>query len=107
MTHPLVLSDIHGCIPAVEAVVRREANETFDAIVVAGDIGPNPAEFFRSLEPLKYPVLYVYGNWDHALNYDEQFGQNAVHLHGVVVPVGDLNFVGFSGCECQWGRNPH
>ena len=80
MTRLLVLSDIHGCVPAVEAVVAIERGGGFDAAVVAGDIGPNPDDFFRALAPLGCPVLYVYGNWDHELAYDRQFGAHAVHL---------------------------
>ncbi len=107
MTRLLVLSDVHGCVPAVEAVVAIERGGGFDAAVVAGDIGPNPDDFFRALAPLGCPVLYVYGNWDHELAYDRQFGAHAVHLQGAAVPIGDLHFLGFSGCEVHWGRNPH
>jgi len=52
MTRLLVLSDIHGCVPAIEAVVGIERGRGFDAAVVAGDIGPRPDEFFRALTPL-------------------------------------------------------
>lgn len=107
MTRLLVLSDIHGCVPAVEAMVRLESGGRFDAAVVAGDIGPSPEEFFRAFEPLGRPVLYVYGNWDHAIPYDHRFAAHAIHLQGAAVVVGDLHFVGFSGCEVHWGQNPH
>lgn len=101
----LVFSDIHGAVPAVEALAATEARD-FDAVVIAGDIGPSTAKFFRALEPFRCPVLYVYGNWDHDLAYDHVFHERCKHLHGSAVPVGDLLFTGYSGCEMQWGLNP-
>ncbi len=106
MTRLLVFSDIHGAVPAVHALVRVQ-RKRFDAIVVAGDIGPAPTEFFRALEPLEAPVLYVYGNWDCRLSYEHRFHPRFHHLHGSGVRVGDLYLVGFSGCPTQWGQNPH
>ena len=105
MTRLLVFSDIHGAIPAVEALVAAEGRD-FDGVVVAGDIGDPPMEFFRALEPMGCPVFYVYGNWDHGLEYDRVFNDRSAHLHGKVAGVGDLQLVGFSGCEIQWGKNP-
>jgi len=106
MARILVFSDIHGAVPAVESLVAAESRD-FDAVVVAGDIGPQPTAFFRALEPLGCPVLYVYGNWDHALSYEYVFHKRFVHLHGTSAQVGGLHFVGFSGCGEQWGQNPY
>ena len=105
MTRVLAFSDIHGSVPAVEELVAS-VRDGLDVAVVAGDIGPAPEEFFRALEPLGCPVLYVYGNWDSNLDYDRTFHERFKHLHGAVIPIGDLTFFGFSGCDTQWGKNP-
>ena len=49
MTRLLVFSDIHGAIPAVEALVAAEGRD-FDGAIVAGDIGDPAEAFFRALE---------------------------------------------------------
>ena len=105
MTRLLVFSDIHGAIPAVHALVESESRD-FDGVIVAGDIGDPAADFFRALEPLGCPVFYVYGNWDHKLEYNHVFNDRAIHLHGVVGSIQELQIVGFSGCDIQWGENP-
>jgi predicted phosphodiesterase len=105
MTRLLAFSDIHGSVPAVEALVATERGG-FDGVVIAGDIGDRPQALFRALKPLNCPVLYVYGNWDYSLDYAENFGPHCYHLHGSIVNLGDLAFVGFSGCNVGWGRNP-
>jgi Icc-related predicted phosphoesterase len=105
VTRLLTFSDIHGKVPAVDALLEAERPD-FDAVVVAGDIGPHANEFFYALEPFGCPVLYVYGNWDHALAYDHVFNERFTHLHGATVHAGDLEFVGVSGCETHWGQNP-
>jgi predicted phosphodiesterase len=65
----LAFSDIHHNLAAVRKLRASEAN-SFDAIVVAGDIGSESAEeFFKILSTFKCPVLYVFGNWDHELGY--------------------------------------
>jgi predicted phosphodiesterase len=105
MTRILTFSDIHGAVPAVVALVEAEPHN-FDAVVVVGDIGPRPIEFFRALELLSCPAFYVYGNWDGHLSYEHVFNKRFVHLHGAVASVGELQLVGFSGSGNQWGQNP-
>lgn len=58
------LSDIHGNLPALEAVLVDVAQEELDAVVVAGDSisGPWPAEVFDRLEDIGARV--VCGNTD-------------------------------------------
>jgi predicted phosphodiesterase len=106
MTRLLAFSDIHGATPAVEALVQAETDR-FDAVVIAGDIGPQPEEFFRILEPLNCPVFYVYGNWDNRLDYGHSFHDRFFNLHGTLQAAGELRFIGFSGCPTHWGNNPH
>jgi Calcineurin-like phosphoesterase superfamily domain len=102
----LVFSDIHNNIDAVTALRSQEANE-FDAIVIAGDIGgERSADFFRILDTFQCPVLYVYGNWDNELSYENEMSVHGVHLHNRIHACGDYYFAGFSGCPTHWGTNP-
>jgi predicted phosphodiesterase len=102
----LALSDIHHNLVAVRKLRASETN-SFDVIVVAGDIGSASAdEFFRILSTFKCPVFYVFGNWDHELGYRKFYGDNCHLIHSNVVTVGDLHFTGFSGCPTNWGKNP-
>ncbi len=102
----LAFSDIHHNLAAVRKLRASEAN-SFDTIVVAGDIGSESAdEFFKILSTFKCPVLYVFGNWDHELSYSKVYGDNCHLIHSDVVTIGDLHFTGFSGCPTNWGKNP-
>jgi len=102
----LALSDIHGNIRAVQDLRARESND-FDAVVVAGDFGNDAAsEILAILGSFSCPVLYVYGNWDHELEYDRPFDANSVHLHLRSFKVGRISFIGFSGLPTHWGKNP-
>jgi Icc-related predicted phosphoesterase len=102
----LAFSDIHHNLVAVRKLRASEKN-SFDAIVVAGDIGSESAtEFFAILATFKCPVLYVYGNWDHKLGYSASFGRHCHLVHSNIRMIGDLYFTGFSGCPTNWGKNP-
>jgi predicted phosphodiesterase len=59
------LYDIHGNLPALEAVLGEVENEGFDAVVVGGDVfwGPWPAETLERLRRLPH-VRFVRGNCD-------------------------------------------
>ena len=58
------LYDIHGNLPALEAVLAKIEQEDVDAIVVGGDAlaGPLPAETLTLLQTIKTPVHYIHGN---------------------------------------------
>jgi hypothetical protein len=102
----LAFSDIHHNLVAVRKLRASEKN-SFDAIVVAGDIGSESAiEFFKILATFKCPVLYVYGNWDHKLSYSTSFGSRCHLLHSNIAKIGNFHFTGFSGCPTHWGKNP-
>jgi len=65
----LVLSDIHGNWPALEAVLQAEAD--FDAVAFCGDVvdyGPCPVECIRWLR--EHADHLVRGNHDNALAFD-------------------------------------
>lgn len=64
-----VLSDIHGVLPAVEAVLAEPDVRSAERIVLTGDIlsGPQPVEVFDTLLALGERVVWVRGNADREL----------------------------------------
>jgi putative phosphoesterase len=66
------LYDVHGNLPALEAVVRELDAESVDAVVVGGDVasGPMPVETLDLLRSLDVPVHFVRGNADRVLDLD-------------------------------------
>ncbi len=68
LTSVAVLSDVHGVLPALEAVLAEPDVRAADAIVVCGDhaAGPQPVEVLDRLAALDRAVL-VRGNADREL----------------------------------------
>lgn len=64
-----ILSDIHGVLPALEAVLSDPDVNAADRIVLTGDIaaGPLPVETLRTLRDLGDRVVWVRGNADREL----------------------------------------
>lgn len=60
------LYDIHGNLPALEAVLAEVEREAVEAIVVGGDVlpGPWPGEVLARLLALRRPVHCLMGNGD-------------------------------------------
>ena len=60
------LYDIHGNLPALEAVLQEVQQAGVDQIVVGGDVlpGPMPRETLRRLLDLDIPVQFIHGNGD-------------------------------------------
>lgn len=60
------LYDIHGNLPALEAVVAELRGRRVDVVVFGGDLcwGPFPAETLELVRSLDIPALYVRGNAD-------------------------------------------
>lgn len=63
------LYDIHGNLPALEAVLAEIRQEKVDRIVVGGDVVPGPMvrECFARLLGLGIPVQFIYGNCEIAV----------------------------------------
>jgi len=63
------LYDIHGNLPALEAVLRDVRQAGVDQIVVGGDVvpGPMPRETLRFLLDLDLPMHFIHGNGDLAI----------------------------------------
>ncbi|HEV7656340.1 MAG TPA: metallophosphoesterase family protein [Mycobacteriales bacterium] len=64
-----VLSDVHGHLPALEAVLTEVAGCAVDRIVVTGDVaaGPLPVPVLERLLGLGERVVWVRGNGDREL----------------------------------------
>jgi predicted phosphodiesterase len=60
------LYDIHGNLPALEAVLQEIRQADVDHIVVGGDVlpGPMPRETLACLLNLDIPVEFIHGNGD-------------------------------------------
>ena len=64
-----VLSDIHGVLPALEAVLAEPDVTAADLVVLTGDLaaGPQPAETIDMLRALGDRAVWVRGNADREL----------------------------------------
>jgi predicted phosphodiesterase len=64
-----VLADIHGNLPALEAVLAEPDMAAADRVVLLGDIalGPLPAESLDLLVPLGERAVWVHGNCEREL----------------------------------------
>ncbi len=64
-----VLADIHGNLPALQAVLAESDVASADAIVLLGDIalGPMPAETLDRLDALSDRAVWVHGNCEREL----------------------------------------
>jgi len=64
-----VLSDIHGVLPALEAVLAEPDVRAADAVVLTGDLlsGPQPVETLELLRGLGDRAVFVGGNADREL----------------------------------------
>jgi putative phosphoesterase len=61
--------DIHGNLPALEAVLQEIRQEKVDQIIVGGDVlpGPMPHESLDRLRDLNAPAHFIYGNGEVAV----------------------------------------
>jgi len=61
--------DIHGNLPALEAVLQEIRQEKVDHVVVGGDVlpGPLPRESLERLRNLDAPAHFIYGNGEVAV----------------------------------------
>ena len=68
------LYDIHGNLPALDAVLAELEAEPPDAVVVGGDVaaGPMPVAVLERLRGLAWPVHFIRGNADRfvVMGYD-------------------------------------
>ena len=66
MSRVAALYDIHGNLPALEAVLSDVVRAGVDRIVIGGDVlpGPMPRQVIERLQALDAPVEYLKGNGD-------------------------------------------
>jgi putative phosphoesterase len=74
------LYDVHGNLPALEAVLADVSHEGFEQVVVGGDVtwGPWPAQTLARLRALDAEVRFVRGNCDRevlALDPDSEYAE--------------------------------
>ncbi len=84
------LYDVHGNLPALEAVLAEVEREGVAAIVLGGDCihGPQPRETLNRLRGLGERALWIRGNTDRLIAGDE----NSDDLHRwVAAAIGDEN----------------
>jgi predicted phosphodiesterase len=69
MMRVAALYDIHGNLPALEAVLQDIRQADVDRVVVGGDVvpGPMPRETLRRLLDLDLPTHFIYGNGELAI----------------------------------------
>jgi predicted phosphodiesterase len=60
------LYDIHGNLPALDAVLHEVREQDVDLVVIGGDVlpGPMPQETMARLLDLEIPVRFIHGNGD-------------------------------------------
>jgi putative phosphoesterase len=77
-----VLSDIHGVLPSLEAVLAEPDVEAADQIVLTGDIaaGPQPVETLDLLTSLGERVVWVRGNADRELVHVASGGKSGYQI---------------------------
>lgn len=68
-TRVAALYDVHGNLPALEAVLREVRNAEVDHVLVGGDVvpGPMPRETLELLVGLDMPVHFISGNGELAV----------------------------------------
>ena len=79
------LYDIHGNLPALEAVLKEVQQLAVDQVVVGGDVapGPMPRECLEQLIALPMPTTFIHGNGESALLAVER-GEEFPHLPAFV-----------------------
>lgn len=62
------LYDIHGNLPALDAVLEEIRHAHIDRVIVGGDVlpGPMPVETLTRLQALDMPVDFIHGNCESA-----------------------------------------
>ena len=82
------LYDIHGNLPALEAVLQEVRQAEVQHVVVGGDIvpGPMPRQVLASLQTLNVPVQFIHGNCEVAM-LEQMSGRDPISLPASYRPV--------------------
>jgi len=87
-----VISDIHGNMPALEAVLEDIKNRNIERIFCLGDLagkGPSSAEAVDEIQ--KHCEVVIKGNWDYYMT--EQEGNEVLMWHQKKLGVERLNYM--------------
>jgi len=81
MERVAAIYDIHGNLPALEAVLEDVRQADVDLVVVGGDVlpGPMPRETLDCLFDLDLPIQFIRGNGDR-ITLEDGAGENVVGL---------------------------
>ena len=73
------LYDIHGNLPALEAVLAEVRHSAVELVIVGGDVipGPMPRESLALLLNIDLPVRFIYGNGELAILAQRAAGSSA------------------------------
>src|SRR5215472_5653936 len=99
-----VLSDIHGVMPALEAVLAEPDVGAADLVVLTGDLasGPQPVETLDTLRALGDRAVWVRGNADRELVQCRTRSR-----HGQLSNCATIRLSCSPGCRCRqrwiWG----
>jgi predicted phosphodiesterase len=63
------LYDVHGNLPALEAVLAELRTDNVDLVIIGGDVvpGPMPRETMTAVRELPWPTRFITGNGDRAV----------------------------------------
>jgi len=88
MNRLAALYDIHGNLPALEAVLAEVHGAGVHQILIGGDVFPGPMarEVLHRLRELDIPVLYIRGNGERAVA-DVAAGRQSAGLPPALVPL--------------------
>jgi len=111
----LAVADIHGNINMIRHLAEWTKRESFDLIIVPGDIGVSSKneelqrasanEILSTLCKSNSRLLYVPGNWDFP---DMGFStKNCMNIDQRILSYGNLTFVGFGGSNFTPAYSPY
>jgi putative phosphoesterase len=97
------LYDIHGNLPALEAVIAEVRTEKVDQILVGGDVlpGPMPRETMDFLRTLELPTRIISGNGDRFV-LEQIHGKDPVEVPKAYWPVIQWNAEQLSKEHEEW-----
>jgi len=80
--------DIHGNLPALEAVLNEIRKDEVDCVLVGGDVlpGPMPRETLMCLLDLSIPTEFILGNGEVAV-LDQMAGRELVAVPEAFRPI--------------------
>lgn len=97
------LYDIHGNLPALEAVIAEVRKAKVDHVVIGGDVlpGPMPRETMDLLRALDLPTKFISGNGDRFV-MEQMDGQEPTEIPEAYWPVIKWNAEQLSNQYEQW-----